>query len=108
MLLYFVQWSVDNKLTKGKGRTKNDDVNFMFTCLCRNSANALECAYHYFHHSFNNTSNLTFDDGIINLKRCVVDSRGFSANFLMLDGMREPINLTDIKSSLIRLSRFYH
>lgn len=105
MLLYTVQWSADNDLTKGKGRVTSSLI--FFSVLCRNSKDALHCLAWHFNFKYNNPKNLTLDDGEIRLTRAKIDSRGFNASYLYMDGIPSPIDLSDVKSSLHDISKHY-
>lgn len=108
MVLYNVTWIVDNNLTKGKGRLLSGEHVFGFNVLCDSSSSALRCLQYCFVHHFSaNKHNLTLDDGVIKLSRSVIDSRGFCAQYLLLNGMREPIYLTDPASNLLRADKIF-
>lgn len=108
MVLYFVQWTNDLKLSRGKGRATKD-YSFCFTVLCRNSSDAMRCLEYYFRHVFCevNLHGFTLDDGLIHLQRMTIDSRNFTAHYLLLDGMREPIYLTDPASNVFRAGSIF-
>ena len=106
MVLYNVVWLYSNDLAKGKGRCT--DLVTGFTVLCRNSHDALNCLDYHFHHHYKSSNVFDIEDGEVKLSRCKIDSRNFNANYLMMDGIKEPIELSDLKSSLLRLSRFFY
>lgn len=105
MLLYLVTWELDKSLAKGKGKISNPLI--AFKVLCRNSSDALHCLSWHFQREYDNPKSLTLDDGLISLSRCTIDSRGFTANYLMMDGIREPIYLSDLKSNAIRFKQIF-
>lgn len=109
MILYHVTWSHNKSLSKGKGRVTSDEVGFNLLVLCRNITHAQSCLLFYFDHVFSkyNKHGLTLDDGEVKFSRMVIDSRGFIAHYLFLDGMREPINLVDVSSNLLRSDRIF-
>lgn len=107
MVLYSVLWTCDPELSKGKGRIKSDNHLFAFTVLCRNSRDAHACLDWYFRFKYDNRNSLTLDDGVITLRRCTIDSRSFVANYLMMDGIKEPLSLSDLKDSLIKYRLSY-
>lgn len=45
--------------------------------------------------------------GLGRITKDEVDSRNFSAHYLMLDGMREPVYLPDAGSNVLRASRIF-
>lgn len=107
MVLYLVTWTYDSELAKGKGKIKNHDYLIGFTVLCRNSNDALKCLQYHFDNVYNNPKNLSIDDGHISLKRTTIDSRGFTANYMLMDGLREPLTLSDLKSNFNRLHKIF-
>lgn len=109
MVIYCVEWSCSPEQTKGLGRITKDEFMFVFLVICRNSQDAYRCLDYYFKfvHSSKLKHSLTLDDGVIKMKRIKVDSRNFSAHYLMLDGMREPVYLPDASSNVLRASRIF-
>ena len=109
MVLYSVEWRHSKELAKGKGRATSNEVRFVFTVLCRNSSDAYRCFVYYFEHEFANSNvhHYTIDDGEIRMSRLQIDSRNFIAHYLLLDGMREPIYLTDPSSNILRSDRIF-
>lgn len=110
MLLYSVTWRHSKILSKGKGRATSKETHICFNVVCRNNHDALRCLDYHFRFVFSkdNKHGLTLDDGSIELKRSVIDSRGFDARYLMLDGMKEPFNLIDVKSNYVRYNTLYN
>lgn len=107
MVLYYVNWSIDKSLTKGKGRaTKKEDC-FTFTVLCQSSQDAHRCLQWYFRHIYKTSHSLNIDDGVIHMSRMTIDSRGFHPHYLLLEGMREPIYLPDPNSNILRADRIF-
>ena len=108
MVLYFVKWTNESKLSKGKGRATKDYM-FGFTVLCRNSSDAMRCLDFYFHREFSrvNTHDFSLDDGVIQLQRMTIDSRNFTAQYLLLDGMHEPFYLSDPASNVLRANSIF-
>lgn len=107
MVLYSVVWSSEVELTKGKGRVKNKDSFLAITVLCRNAGDAIRALHYHFYHVFCPDNNISLDDGEIKLKRMKIDSRGFNALYLQMDGIREPIYLSDLKSNILRLNKIF-
>lgn len=109
MVLYRVEWSHSNILSKGKGRVTSKETCFFFTVLCRNSYDAHRCLRFYFDSEFrkDNKHGLTLDDGEIKMSRVTIDSRGFHPHYLMLDGMKEPLYLTDVSSNILRVHNIF-
>lgn len=107
MLLYSVSWTYDKNLTKGKGRVSTSEHFFSFSVICRNSSDAVKCLNYHFNFVFRPSSGITIDDGSITLKRSIVDSRGFTAKYMMMDGLREPLELSDLKSNFVRLNKIF-
>lgn len=108
MVLYLVNWTAESELTQGKGKVKNREGVIGFTVLCRNCHDAVSCLYWYFDHEYKNSNNLSVDDGVVRLTRCKIDSRGFTANYMMMDGIREPIELADLKSNILRIHKIFN
>lgn len=102
-MIYYVHWTRDTELSQGvtKGRPKTSDYNFSFTVLCRSSSDAVACLSILFRDHFKDQFNV--GDGVITLKRCVVDSRNFTAQYMFMDGISTPISLSDVKDSLSRM-----
>lgn len=105
MLIYQVSWVYSHDLAKGKGKITNKEYSIMFSVLCRNSQDAVKCLDWVFRNDFKNQHNLTLDDGVMTLRRSTVDSRNIIASYLLMDGMTTPLELFDMKGSLIRYSR---
>lgn len=104
MLVYQVSWSVDENNSKGKGRVPKSGSYFSFTVLCRNSKDAMSCLDWYFSHEFNNPQGLDVSDGLVKLSRVTLDSRGFNVRYLLMDGIKRPVKMDDLKTSLSDLS----
>ena len=107
MVIYTVLWSHDSVLAKGKGRTKDSENLCAFSVICRNRKDAVACLDYHFNHVFRHRSNVSIDDGEVILRRATIDSRGFTANYLMMDGIREPISLSDLKSNINRINSIF-
>lgn len=109
MVLYFAKWTVDQTLAKGKGRTSTKDFSCGCTVICRNSHDALRCLDFHFRYEFSkvNKHDYTFDDGTTFLSRMKIDSRNFNAMYLLLDGMKEPMYLTDPGSNVLRAKKIF-
>lgn len=108
MVIYCVQWFRDKKLCKGKGRATSD-MTFTFTVICRNISDATRCLDYYFRFVFSevNKHNFNIDDGVVTMTRLTIDSRKFEAQYLLLDGMREPLYLPDPSSNLLRAHKIF-
>ena len=107
MLLYYVVWSSDNKLTKGKGKLTKDETFLRFTVLCNSSADAHRCLQWYFKNVYKSAHNIVIEDGQIQLTRMTIDSRGFYPHYLLLDGMKEPIYLSNPSSNILRAHKIF-
>lgn len=108
MLVYKVTWLHDSNLSRGKGRAKNSDSYFVFTVLCRNSKDAMSCLDYHFNHMFPHSDNVFLDDGVVTLTRSILDSRCFHVHYLMMDGIRQPLHLDDLKNSnILRLHQIF-
>lgn len=105
MLIYQVSWVYSHDLAKGKGKITKNEISIDFSVLCRNSKDALKCLDWVFLNDFKNLHKLTLDDGVVTLRRSTVDSRNIIASYLLMDGMTTPLELYDLKGSLIRYSR---
>lgn len=106
MLVYHVRWSYDTDLGKGTGKKKFHDQFLDVLVLCRNSHQALSTLQWLFLQKHLDDG-FSIDDGIITCKRCAVDSRNIIVQYLMLEGMKEPLNLVDIPSNSRRLSNIF-
>lgn len=98
MLVYSVRWVVEPALTKGKGRITNKDWFFGFTVLCRNSKDASACLEYLF--ELNYKGKFSLCDGVVTLTRQKIDSRNFDVQYLLMDGMKKPLYLSDCKASI--------
>lgn len=107
MLIYIVSWVYRHDLAKGKGKITNKEISVMFSVLCRNSKDALKCLDWVFTHNFANQHHLTLEDGEITLRRSIVDSRCINCSYLLMDDMTSPIELYDVKGSLLRILKHY-
>lgn len=110
MLIYLCQWSLDKELAKGLGKPKAKEFIYGFTVICRSSADAVRCLQWYHESVFFDQCNrkYTINDGIISLARTKIDSRGFTANYLLMDGMKEPLILSDVlRSNILRLNKIF-
>ena len=105
MVIYIVSWFLNKDLAKGKSKSRDKVLGF--SVICRNSKDALSCLDYHFRQSIDYSSGITIDDGEIVLKRSIVDSRNFNANYLLMDGMREPIILSDLKSNYCRWNQIF-
>lgn len=110
MVLYLASWSFDkNTAIRGRvGRPKTNDYGINVLVLCRNSSDALRClSYEFYSTIYREDSSLSFGDGEIKLSRRKIDSRGFVAQYLMMDGMKEPLFLSDMKSNILRFDKIF-
>lgn len=104
MVVYLVHWFYDSGLTKGKGRLCDKEKSFGFTVLCRDSKDAISCLEWYFDNVFHNPKKLSLDVGTVTLKRTIIDSRGFNPNYMLMDGMKQPLDLSNVKHSINRMT----
>lgn len=110
MVIYFVSWEIDKSLSKGKGKTASKEESIKFSVLCRNIADASRCLAWYFEHEFSpqNKHELTLEDGVIRMYRMTVDSRNFTCRYLMMDGIKEPLIMSDIfNCNVSRLNKIF-
>lgn len=110
MVIYLVHWELDKSLSKGKGKTCCKEQSITFSVLCRNIADASRCLAWYFENEFicQNKHELTLEDGVIRMNRMTVDSRNFTCRYLMMDGIREPLIMSDLfNSNITRLNRIF-
>lgn len=105
MKLYSVIWMYDKDLSKGKGRCVECVTGF--TVLCNNAQEALSCLPYHWHTYYKSRDVFDIEDGEVKLTRCKIDSRNFNANYIFLDKMREPLELSSIDKSLFNYSRFF-
>lgn len=108
MVVYSVTWILNKNHCKGSGRVKKNELIFGFTALCRTKFDALACLDYHFHRKFVHRDSVCLDDGDILLKRSVIDSRHFDVNYLMMDGISEPLELSNLKSNVTRLNQIFH
>ena len=109
MVLYVVKWLHDNKLAKGKGRPSINEDYLVVTVLCDHRSSALRAFEYWFDHEFDrlNKHGFVIDDGQIQMSRTTIDSRGFTAHYLMTSEMREPIYLSNISSNSLRAHKIF-
>lgn len=111
MVLYVVKWLHDKKLAKGKGRPSMREDYLVVTVLCDTRFSALRAFEFWFDREFVRSSankhGFTIDDGELHLHRSIIDSRGFTAHYLMTSEMREPIYLSNIASNALRASYIF-
>lgn len=111
MVLYVVKWFHDSLLSKGKGRATKTEDYLVVTVLCDNRTSALRCFEYWFEREFlrssRNKHGYTIDDGQLELKRSIIDSRGFNAHYFLTREMKEPINLIDVGSNVLRASKIF-
>lgn len=105
MLLYRVEWWYDS--SNGARKVKNGNSYFVFTVLCRNISDASQCLEYHFRHVYDNPNNVLLSDGDTTFKRVKIDSRGFVADYLHMDGIRQPFNLSDLKRNVLRLNKIF-
>lgn len=99
MLVYHVLWSPDSECIKGRS---SKVTSIGFTVLCRNSQDALNCLECLFDKKYVNAG-FSLSDGVSTLRRSKLDSRCFYIDYLFMDGIKQPICLHDVKSSLMSL-----
>lgn len=104
MVLYSVRWIADSSLTKGKGRVKDKESYITFTVLCRTSQDAVTCLEWVYKDMFPG-SKFSIQDGVISLTRSIIDSRGFHPTYLLCDGLKKPLKMSNVKDSLLD---YYH
>lgn len=102
MVIYSVRWALDKALIKGLGRAKSGDFVECFSVICRNSKDAIACLEYHFRSSDYKRTRFSLDDGTITLQRMTVDSRNFTATYMMMDGIAEPLFLSDLKRNGLR------
>ena len=107
MVKYYVRWSICDDLAKGRGKRSSKEILLGFTVLCRTSKDALKCLDYHFRKFYPANSSFGIDDGEISLKRCTIDSRNFTADYLLMDGIREPLELSDLKSNGLRALKIF-
>lgn len=107
MVLYSVKWEISKDLAKGKGHAKLSECSMYYSVICRTSKDAVACLDFHFREVFPAGSKFSSDDGVVTLKREIVDSRNFNATYLMMDGIKEPIVLRDLKSNSRRLCKIW-
>lgn len=97
----------DSDLAKGKGRIPSREYIITFSVLCRSNKDAISCFNWYFTNIYENTKQLSVDDGELSLKRKIIDSRNFTCDYMMMDGIRQPFFLSDLKSNMLRYSKIF-
>lgn len=107
MLLYYARWTFNPLNGSGKGnKIRKNDSTIDAVVLCSSSYNAHETLVYLFNRKFLNTD-IDFQDGDIFIERKKIDSRGFIANWLMLDEFKEPFNLCNVNSNLLRFHSIF-
>lgn len=106
MVLYHVTWKYSPELAKGKKKPKSTIE--IISVICRNSKDALAAFAWHFERQYNSNSGVSLDDGSITLQRSVVDSRNFTAKYLFMDGIKNPLALGDLEQSLFDYSKHYN
>lgn len=91
---------MDNTISKVDGRRKSSDKMFMFSVLCESRSLALQAFEALFNERF---TDMSIDDGYFTIRVSKIDSRNFCVQYLMLDGMKFPLYLTDVKSNFRKL-----
>lgn len=108
MVVYFVSWEVDKDLIKGTGKVPKDSYITFFSVLCRNSRDAVKCLEYHFANEFLNPKDYSLEDGTTTLKRRKIDSRGFDCKYLLMDGMKEPLILSDVlRANVLRINKIF-
>lgn len=108
MVIYSVRWVLDTTLAKGKGRAKSGEFYTAFSVLCRSNKDAIRCLHYHFAKTYpSDAFKFSLDDGEVTLKRSIVDSRHFDFRYLMLEEMKEPIDMFNVSKSLLRLTKLY-
>lgn len=106
MVVYYVRWELGAEPVKSqKGRRKVASAYYDCTVLCRNSKDALSCFEFLFKSQFEFNTGVEICDGDLTLKRMAIDSRNFNIQYLMMDGIKRPLSLADLKQSLSDVSR---
>lgn len=110
MLVYFVHWSRQDELvrTSKRGPRKTVGSCFSASILCNNLKDAMIAFRWIFDHYFEVEDGISIDDGELRFKRSVLDSRGFTVQFLYFDKMKQPIYLTDPEASILSYSGRMH
>lgn len=107
MLVYFVMWMADQDLAKGKGRVNSKEFMYSFSVLCRNSNDAVKCLEWLFVNDYKSKHGLELSDGVVTMKREKLDSRNFTFRWLYMDGIKRPINMSDLNDSLTKYAMSY-
>lgn len=105
MKLYSVVWMHNGDLSKGKGRCS--ELVTGYTVLCNNPHEALNCLPYHWRNHYKDNANFDIEDGEVKITRCKIDSRSFNCNYLLLDKMPEPLELSSIDQSLFNYSKRY-
>lgn len=103
MVLYYVRWTVNPDLVKGKGRLKSDEVLIAFNVLCNNITDAHNCFLWHFNNEYPwHRLDISVGDGELTLTRCKIDSRKFIAKYLLVEDMRIPLNVVNPKQTFLK------
>ena len=94
MQVYNCFWELDSSLAKD-GRVKKDEKFFSFSILSDKRLRVVRAFEILFIRKF--LGNIDPDDGKLIITRSKVDSRNLCFNYMMLDGMDEPLFLPSIR-----------
>lgn len=109
MVIYNVEWRFDPTTSRPntKGRIPNKYTFLNFSVLARNLHDAMSCLYYVHLHEIPYEFGLSVEDGKVSITRSKVDSRNFNVNYLLMDGMRQPLYMNDLKSNFNRLNSIF-
>lgn len=108
MVLYYIRWERDEDFPLKKLSKDNKHRHLVHAnVLCQSVSDATRFLAWYFGKCFGFQDDITLADGFISYKRCKIDSRGFTPEYLMLPGMKEPFYLIDAKSNYLRFKDIF-
>lgn len=106
MMVYYCRWDKTEDTIPGqKGRLKTKGTFYDLLVLCRGIIDASRCFKWYFYTKCEMNTGVSLEDGTLSFKIHKLDSRNFNAHYMQMDGISEPVCLTDLKASLIKIYR---
>lgn len=109
MLVYYCRWERNDSPVPGqKGRRPVKGSYHSCTVLCRGVSDAMKCFTHYFYNKCEFETGVDICDGTLTFSLVKLDSRGFNVQFIQMDGISEPLELTDLKRSLLKVAGYLH
>lgn len=103
MQVYHVIWELDPSLASD-GRVKKDEKTFIFSILTDSRVKVVRAFETLFHRT--HLGRIDPSDGKLLIVRSKVDSRNLCFNYMMIEGMDEPLYLPSIRDP--KRNNFYN